>query len=138
MHPNMNIHVKVVAVLHILCGVLGLIAAVVIFAVSGVAGGIVISQGERGAATVIGIVALVIGGFLAVLALPGIIGGWGLLAQKQWARVLVIVLGILHLANFPFGTLLGIYTLWVLLRNDQHLLSPPATDSASPQRNAVI
>jgi len=137
MHSNMNIHVKVVAVLHILSGVLGLIAAVIIFAVSGVAGGIVISQGERGAATVIGIVALVIGGFLAVLALPGIIGGWGLLAQKQWARVLVIVLGILHLVNFPFGTALGVYTFWVLLSKEQHLLGPPAADSSSPQRSAM-
>ena len=60
------------------------------------AGGKVIWQGEHGADTVIGIVALLIGGFLAVLALPGIIGGWGLLAQKEWGRVLVIVLGILH------------------------------------------
>ena len=134
----MNIHVKVVAVLHILCGVLGLIAAVVIFVLFGVAGGIVISQGERGVATIIGIVALLIGGFLAVLALPEIIGGWGLLAQKQWARVLVIVLGILHLLNFPFGTMLGAYTLWVLLSKDQNLLNPPAVDSGSPQRSAVI
>jgi hypothetical protein len=78
-----------------------------------------------------------IGGFLAVLALPEIIGGWGLLAQKQWARVLVIVLGILHLANFPFGTALGVYTLWVLLSNEQHLLGPPAADSSSPQRTAA-
>jgi len=137
MDSNMNIHVKVVAVLHILSGVLGLIAAVVIFAVFGVAGGIVISQGERGVAAIIGIVALLIGGFLAVLALPEILGGWGLLAQKQWARVLVIVLGILHLANFPFGTALGVYTLWVLLSKEQHLLGSPAADSSSPQRSAM-
>ena len=117
----MNTHVKIVAVLHILGGVLSLIAAVAIFAVFGVAGGIVIAQGERGAATIIGIVALVIGGFLAILALPGIIGGCGLLAGKQWAKVLVIMLGVLHLVNFPFGTALGIYTLWALLWNDQCL-----------------
>ena len=137
MNSNMNIHVKLVAVLHILSGLLGLIAAVVIFALFGVAGGIVISQGEPGAATIIGIAALLIGSFLAVLALPGIIGGWGLLAQKQWARVLVIVLGILHLVNFPFGTALGVYTLWVLLSKEQHLLGPPAADGSSPQRSAM-
>ena len=38
MDSNMNIHVKVIAVLHILSGVPRLIAAVVIFAVFGVAG----------------------------------------------------------------------------------------------------
>ena len=137
MDSNLHLHVKVVAVLHILSGVLGLIAAIVIFAVFGVAGGIVIWQGEHGAATVIGIVAMLIGGFLAMLALPGIIGGWGLLAQKDWARVLVIVLGILHLVNFPFGTLLGVYTLWALLRNDQHGLSAPAAGGGSPQQGAM-
>ena len=72
----MNIHVKVIAVLHILSRVLGLIAAIVIFAVFG-CGSRVILQVEHGAATVIGIVAILIGAFLAVLALPGIIGGWG-------------------------------------------------------------
>jgi hypothetical protein len=63
----------------------------------------------------------VIGGFLAVLALPGIIGGWGLLAQKEWAMVLVIVVGILHLVlvNFPLWHRAGCYTLWALLRIDQ-------------------
>ncbi len=115
----MNTHVKIVAVLHIVGGVLCLIAAIAIFALFGVAGGIVISQGQHEAATVIGIVAMLIGGFLAILALPGIIGGWGLLAGKQWARVLVIVLGVLHLVNFPFGTALGIYTLWALLWSEQ-------------------
>jgi hypothetical protein len=123
----MNTHVKIVAVLHILAGVLCLIAALAIFAVFGVAGGIVISQGEREAASILGIVALVIGGFLAVLALPGIIGGCGLLARKQWAKVLVIVLGVLHLVNFPFGTALGIYTLWALLWSDQQR-TPPAAE----------
>ena len=29
--------------------------------------------------------------------------------------MLSIVIGILHLLNFPLGTALGIYTLWVLL-----------------------
>ena len=52
MDSNLNIHVKVIAVLHILGGVLGLIAAIIIFAAVGVAGGIVIWQGEHGAAKV--------------------------------------------------------------------------------------
>ena len=45
----------------------------------------------------------------------GIIAGWGLLDRQPWARMLAIVLGCLNLLNLPFGTVLGIYTLWVLL-----------------------
>ena len=42
-------------------------------------------------------------------------GGWGLLQRESWARPLVLVLGIISLLNIPFGTALGIYTLWVFI-----------------------
>jgi len=46
----------------------------------------------------------------------GAIAGWGLLDRQAWARMLTIVLACFALLLFmPFGTLLGIYTLWVLL-----------------------
>ena len=56
-------------------------------------------------------------GFL-VLAAGGICVGWGLMRYEPWARIAAIVLGILSLLHPPLGTLLGIYTLWVLLSND--------------------
>ena len=40
---------------------------------------------------------------------------WGLSERQPWARILGIVVGFLALIRFPFGTALGIYTLWVLL-----------------------
>jgi hypothetical protein len=54
---------------------------------------------------------------MALLAtgVVGIITGWGLLERQPWARMLAIVLGCLNLVDMPFGTGLGIYTLWVLL-----------------------
>ena len=45
----------------------------------------------------------------------GILTGWGLLDRQPWARMLAIVLGCFNLVDMPFGTALGIYTLWVLL-----------------------
>lgn len=53
--------------------------------------------------------------FLMVTAVVGIVTGWGLLERQPWARMLAIVLGCLFLVDMPFGTALGIYTLWVLL-----------------------
>ena len=43
-----------------------------------------------------------------------ILTGYALLTRKPWGRVLGIVFGILALLKIPFGTALGIYTLWVL------------------------
>ncbi len=46
----------------------------------------------------------------------GFIAGWGLLQHEHWARVVVLVLAFVTLfTNIPFGTALGIYTMWVLL-----------------------
>ena len=43
------------------------------------------------------------------------IAAWGLFERAPWARLLVLVVAILSLLHFPLGTILGIYTLWVLL-----------------------
>jgi hypothetical protein len=57
----------------------------------------------------------VIGILVVVKAAAGFLAGWGLLQREPWARMLTIVLAFLALFNIPFGTALGIYTLWVLL-----------------------
>lgn len=52
--------------------------------------------------------------FVAAAAV-GLAAGWGLIQRESWARMLAIVLGCLNLLDMPFGTAIGIYTLWVLL-----------------------
>ena len=48
----------------------------------------------------------------------GFLAGWGLLHREPWARVVALVLGFVSLFNIPFGTALGIYTMWVLLPSE--------------------
>jgi hypothetical protein len=53
---------------------------------------------------------------LAAKAVFGFIAGWGLLQHETWARILTLVLAFISLfTNIPFGTALGVYTMWVLL-----------------------
>lgn len=53
---------------------------------------------------------------LLAKAACGFIAGWGLLQHERWARVIALVLAFISLfTNIPFGTALGIYTMWVLL-----------------------
>lgn len=56
-----------------------------------------------------------IGIVIVLKAAAGFLAGWGLLQREPWARMLTLVLAFLALFNIPFGTALGIYTLWVLL-----------------------
>jgi zinc-ribbon domain len=55
------------------------------------------------------------GSIFLIVAAGGILVGWGLMNHERWARTTAIVIGILAVFHPPFGTALGIYTLWVLL-----------------------
>lgn len=122
----MQTHVKVLGVLYLALSALGLFAALFILLAIGSAAGIVgVTADPEDAAIalpVLGIAGSALGVMLLVLALPGLITGWGLLTLKPWARVLGIVLSALNLLNIPFGTALGIYGLWVLLNKDSERL----------------
>ncbi|HZR57461.1 MAG TPA: zinc ribbon domain-containing protein [Terriglobales bacterium] len=59
-----------------------------------------------------------IGVLILLKAAAGFAAGWGLLQREPWARMLSIVLAFFALFHVPFGTALGIYTLWVLLPSE--------------------
>ncbi len=65
-----------------------------------------------------GMVMLPAAGFLLLLGVASAAAGWGLLQRCSWARIVALVMGCLSLTTFPFGTALGIYTLWVLLPSE--------------------
>jgi|ERR1700722_1036335 hypothetical protein len=45
----------------------------------------------------------------------GFFAGWGLMQREPWARVVTLVLSFVSLFNIPFGTAIGVYSMWVLL-----------------------
>jgi hypothetical protein len=53
--------------------------------------------------------------FFTLLALPGFLAGVALLRRQPWARSLALAVALLHVINFPLGTLLAIYSFQVLL-----------------------
>jgi hypothetical protein len=57
----------------------------------------------------------VIGSTFLAGGVLGVIVGIGLIQRQSWARLGAILLGAVSLIDMPFGTALGIYTLWVLL-----------------------
>jgi hypothetical protein len=79
-------------------------------------------SGNREAILITSAVGAGIACFLIVLSLPGMLAGIGLLKMRPWARIIAIVVGVLHILSFPLGTALGIYTLWVLLNVETEAL----------------
>jgi hypothetical protein len=118
----MATHVKVLGVLYIVFGVMGAFAALMVGLAFGVAG--VATAAGAGdpdtalALPIIGLTGTALVTFLLILSLPGIVAGIGLLQFRPWARILAIVLSALNLINFPFGTVVGIYGLYVLFSGE--------------------
>jgi hypothetical protein len=104
-------HLKVLGWLYVATGGLVLLLAAVAGTILGVAG-------LATAAAELGVVAFAVSIVIAAIAVPSLICGWGLLTYRPWARVLGIVLSALQLGNFPVGTAMGGYGLWVLLNED--------------------
>ncbi len=111
----MRQHVTLLASLLIAHSALGLIVAIIVFI--SVAGGGMLS-GDAEAMFITSTVATVIGGFLTLLALPGLLAGFGLIGRKPWARILGMIVSILSLPSVPLGTALGIYGIWVLAKEE--------------------
>jgi hypothetical protein len=60
--------------------------------------------------------------FLLMTSLPGVIVGIGLLRLRPWSRIAGIVISIMALIMIPFGTVVGVYGLWVLFSKDTERL----------------
>lgn len=115
----MKQHINMVGALYIGLGALRLGAALIAF-VAIFFGGLL--SGDPTAILATTIVAPVVALFLVALGVPGIIGGYGLLKEKSWARYLVMFLAIFNLFDFPVGTFISGYTFWVLLHSESSQL----------------
>jgi len=82
-------------------------------------------SGDPTATIVLGSLGSIVAGTLLVLSLPGLVAGVGLLKRRPWARSLALVLAIPQLFWVPLGTLLGAFTLAVLIPDDTRELFEP-------------
>jgi len=80
--------------------------------------GIGFVSGDLEALSILAVVGTTTGMFMFALAFPSLLAGFGLLREKNWGRVLAIIVSFFNLLWFPIGTALGIYGLWVLLRKE--------------------
>jgi glucose uptake protein GlcU len=117
-------HITILGWLHIVGAALFLLIGFFVFTLLT---GIGAASGEPEAVRVLSVVGMAVGMFLAALSIPGIAAGYGLLAHKSWGQVLAIVVGVLNLINFPIGTIIGAYTLLVLLQDSANEYFRPET-----------
>lgn len=116
---RMKTHVTAVAVFQIGLSILGLLIAFIVLAGTFLPGLIVLGiDGDPEPISILVPIGCTVASFIIIFSLPGLVGGIGLMNYRPWARILVLILAVLGLFNFPFGTFVGIYTLWVLLNEE--------------------
>jgi hypothetical protein len=123
----MHKHIHAVGFLHAgLSGLMLLVAALIFSLLIGVGWAI----GNRLVMSILAIVGALVSGTLVVIGLPGLIGGVGLLQMRPWARILLLVLSVVELLIPPIlGTLIGAYSIWVLLQDETATLLTPKTSA---------
>lgn len=112
----MEKHVNVIGALWIASGALGVLGGVIVF---GVLFGISFFPDIGGEAPfILRGVGFGVGMFLVILSAPEIIAGIGLLKRLEWARILALVVAFFNLLSIPFGTVLGIYSIVILFKEE--------------------
>ncbi|MDX9881801.1 MAG: hypothetical protein RBS73_07015 [Prolixibacteraceae bacterium] len=108
-------HVRTVAALHIALSILGFLCAIILYSILNLIGNFV---DDQEAEWILTIIATSLSVFLFILAIPGLIGGIGLLKYREWARILILIISALKLLSFPIGTAIGVYSIWALVQKE--------------------
>ena len=115
----MRTHIKVVGIVNLLYSAMGILAAAGVLL-----GGIFTSLATLNPIVLIvgtvtsALIAIVIG----AISLFGLIAGFALLNHQQWARYVMLFVSALRLFRWPWGTLFGGYSIWVLTHDDTRRL----------------
>ncbi len=130
----MNFHVDLLGALFMIWGVLTMLIGASMLALGIAAAALIDAHGRAGGSEFAAGVTAATFTTLAVLALV-----WGLLhfivgrqvrRRQPWSRLGALIFGSLDLLLLPYGTALGAYALWTLLREQTKPLFLPTTAAA--------
>lgn len=115
---DLDQHIRALGIAHIIYSSLLLIPAAIVFGVLTTVG-VMVDDPE--AAQILPLVGTGVGIFLVVLSIPGFLAGYGVLNKKNWGLPVALVVGLLNILCFPFGTALGGYSLWVFTKSNEQV-----------------
>jgi len=124
-----NEHVDLVAFLYTVWGLLSLLVGLALLSLGLGAAALVRPAGGTApdslAASLTAAVFLTLAAVVLLWATVHVLNGRALGGRRRWGRAGALVLAVLNLFLLPFGTALGVYTLWVLMHDDTRSLFEP-------------
>lgn len=115
----MHKHINLLGVLHLVWGSLGVLLGLAMFLLA--AGAAALAQSVAGEGLAARVTAASLSAFGILLLAGGGVNAWvgsGIRRHRGVARLMGLLLALLNLFVFPFGTALGLYSFWVLLNNE--------------------
>jgi len=112
------IHVKLAAALFVIWGVLTMLIGLSMLALSVAAGSLMTGTRGQLAAGLTAAIFTTFGVIALVWGLAHVAVGMPLRRRRAWARLAALMLGAVDLVLLPYGTALGAYALWTLLREE--------------------
>jgi hypothetical protein len=113
---EMKKHVTAVGAIHLGFGIIGIVGAIIAFWALNFAKGFIVE--DEIPYKVMSFIAISVPALIFLLSTLGLVGGIGLLMLHSWARYVGIITAALGCLNIPIGTLVGVYSLWVLFQDD--------------------
>ncbi|MBN2275353.1 MAG: hypothetical protein JXR41_12755 [Bacteroidales bacterium] len=113
---TMKKHVTLVSALQIGFSTIGLIGAIIVFFVFTFANSFVLD--DEIANAVLRFLSVSLPAAIGFVSVIGLIGGIGLLSYQEWARILMLIIAAIGCLNVPFGTIKGVYSIWVLMQDE--------------------
>jgi hypothetical protein len=135
----MEKHVTLVGILNIVYRSLAIIGALILFALAFGFGYLMefISRFDHNGmheipSEVLNIVPIIltfVGVLIMIFSIAGIIGAVGVLKKKEWGRITLLIVSFFSLLSIPLGTILGVYSIWVLLNDETIQLFNPVPNT---------
>lgn len=106
----------------ILLGALHIAISIIYIVISAAICGILYSfdffDGKETPPQIIHVTGAVLSFFLLFISLCGITSGIGTMHNNHFSNIITLILGCVDLIFIPIGTAVGIYTIWVFMKND--------------------
>jgi hypothetical protein len=112
----MEKHIRFIIVLYFIIGILGIISGLIILNSFS-------DSSDSKTISLVGIfytenITSLHGILLLFYAVPALIAAFGVKKRKNWGRILSMVWAVVNIPSFLVGTIVGIYSLWVFLKDD--------------------
>lgn len=109
---NISKHKTTLGYIYIVISLLNITAVIMIYSIFS---GIIPHIGDHEEVIIFSVFKYIITTYMLIMSVAGVITGFGLLKQKEWASYIMLALGILSLPGFPLYTFIGVYSIVVFI-----------------------